>query len=261
MEDQNFKVKEKISHYLDDFDSPIGITVNLIILGLILLSSAIFVLETYSLPESIFKSLTALDQIILSLFAIEYLIRFWCAKSKTKFVFSLFSFIDLLSILPLFIGFIDIRFIRILRWFRVLRLLRLIKFETSLFGIKSEDGIILVRIFLILFSLIFIYSGAIYQVEHYSNPKVFKTFFDALYFSVVTMTTVGFGDVIPLSEAGKILTVMMIFSGIILIPWQLGILTQKFLQNSQQSNQVCSHCGLKFHDRDANFCKICGTKL
>ncbi|MGK7880997.1 MAG: ion transporter [Crocosphaera sp.] len=261
MEAKNFKLKEKISHYLDDFNSPIGITVNLIILGLILLSSGIFVLETYPLSENIFRVFKRLDNIILALFTFEYLTRFWCAESKLKFVFSIFSFIDLLSILPLFLGFIDIRFIRILRWFRVLRLLRLINFETSLFKIKSEDGIVLVRIFLIIFSLIFIYSGAIYQVEHYSNPNVFKTFFDALYFSVVTMTTVGFGDVIPLSEAGKILTVIMIFSGVLLIPWQLGILTQKFLQNTQQSNRTCSHCGLKFHDRDANYCKICGTKL
>ncbi|MGB5593444.1 MAG: ion transporter [Crocosphaera sp.] len=261
MEEQFSTIKSKISDYLDDFDSPIGITVNLIILGLILLSSAIFVVETYTLSNSILGLLQRLDTIILGLFTIEYIIRFWCAKSKRKFVFSFFSFIDLLSISPLFIGFIDFRFIRLLRWFRVLRLLRLIKFETSLFRIKSEDGIVLVRIFLILFSLIFIYSGAIYQVEHYSNPTVFKTFFDALYFSVVTMTTVGFGDVIPLSEAGRILTVLMIFSGVILIPWQLSILTQKFLQNSQQGNQICSYCGLKIHDRDANFCKICGTKL
>ena len=164
MEVKNFNLKEKISHYLDDFNSPIGITVNLIILGLILLSSGIFVLETYPLSEPILKALKRLDSVILILFTLEYLIRFWCAESKLKFVFSIFSFIDLLSIFPLFIGFIDIRFIRILRWFRVLRLLRLINFETSLFKIKSEDGIVLVRIFLILFSLIFIYSGAIYQV-------------------------------------------------------------------------------------------------
>ncbi|EAM51320.1 ion transporter [Crocosphaera watsonii WH 8501] len=261
MEAQNFTFKEKISHYLDDFNSPIGVIVNLIILGFILLSSGIFVIETYPLYDTTLKVLGKIDGVILSLFTIEYLIRFWCAESKVKFIFSIFSFIDLLSILPLFVGFIDIRFIRILRWFRILRLLRLIKFETSLFKIKSEDGIILVRIFLIIFSLVFIYSGAIYQVEHYSNPEVFKTFFDALYFSVFTMTTVGFGDVIPLSEAGKILTVIMIFSGILLIPWQLSILTQKSLQNTQQGNQVCSHCGLKFHDRDANNCKICGTKL
>lgn len=261
MEADNDTIKAKISHYIDDFDSPIGIIINFMILGLILLSSAIFVLETYPLSDSILSLLNHLDALILGLFTLEYLVRFWCAKSKSEFVFSFFSFIDLLSILPLFIGFIDIRYIRILRWFRVLRLLRLIDFETSIFKIKTEDGIILVRIFLILFSLIFIYSGAIYQVEHYSNPAVFQTFFDALYFSVVTMTTVGFGDVIPLSEAGKIVTVIMIFSGIILIPWQVSILTQKFLQNTQQRNQVCSHCGLKFHDRDANFCKICGTKL
>ena len=261
MEAQNFTFKEKISHYLDYFNSPIGVIVNLIILGLILLSSGIFVIETYPLYDTTLKVLGKIDGVILSLFTIEYLIRFWCAESKVKFIFSIFSFIDLLTILPLYVGFIDIRFICILRWFRVLRLLRLIKFKTSLFKIKSEDGIILVRIFLIIFSLVFIYSGAIYQVEHYSNPEVFKTFFDALYFSVSTMTTVGFGDVIPLSEAGKILTVIMIFSGILLIPWQLSILTQKSLQNTQQGNQFCSHCGLKFHDRDANYCKICGTKL
>ena len=261
MESPTSTIKEKIAFYFDDFNSPMGITINLVILGLILLSSCIFVLETYPLSESIFSFLQQFDNLILCLFTVEYLLRLWCAKSKLKFIFSFFSFVDFLSILPLFIGFINIRYIRILRWFRVLRFLRLINFETSLFRIKSEDTIVLVRIFLILFSLVFIYSGAIYQVEHSSNPEVFKTFFDALYFSVVTMTTVGFGDVIPLSEAGRILTVVMIFSGIILIPWQLSILTQKFLQNNQQGNQVCSYCGLKFHDRDANFCKICGTKL
>lgn len=119
MEAQNFTFKEKISHYLDDFNSPIGVIVNLIILGLILLSSGIFVIETYPLYDTTLKVLGKIDGVILSLFTIEYLIRFWCAESKVKFIFSIFSFIDLLSILPLFVGFIDIRFIRILRWFRV----------------------------------------------------------------------------------------------------------------------------------------------
>lgn len=261
MQEVNSNIKNKLADYLDDFKSPIGIVINFSILGLILASSVIFVFETFSLSNSVLNLLKQIDTIILGLFTIEYIIRFWCAESKKSFVFSFFSFIDLLSILPLFIGFIDIRYIRILRWFRVLRLLRLVDFETSIFKIKTEDGIVLVRIFLILFSLIFIYSGAIYQVEHDSNPDVFANFFDALYFSVVTMTTVGFGDVIPLSEGGRIVTVIMIFSGIILIPWQLSILTQKFLQHTQQGKQVCPYCGLRFHDCDANFCKICGSKL
>ncbi|MGK7940000.1 MAG: ion transporter, partial [Crocosphaera sp.] len=95
--------KEKIAFYFDDFNSPIGITINLIILVLILFSSCIFVLETYPLSESIFSFLQQLDNFILCLFTIEYLLRFWCAKSKLKFLFSFFSFVDLLSILPLFI--------------------------------------------------------------------------------------------------------------------------------------------------------------
>ncbi|MEM8780057.1 MAG: ion transporter, partial [Cyanobacteria bacterium P01_G01_bin.49] len=148
-------IKEKIDYYLEDFDSSIGITINCIILGLILLSSAIFVVETYTLPDAILNLLQRLDTIILGLFTIEYITRFWCAKSKRDFVFSFFSFIDLLSILPLFIGFVDIRYVRILRCFRVLRLLRLINFEKSLLKINSEDGVVFVRIFLILFSLIF----------------------------------------------------------------------------------------------------------
>ncbi len=259
--DYKLKIRSQIAHYLDDFDSPIGITINLVILWLILLSSVIFVVETYPISSYLTSVLQQIDIVILGIFTLEYVTRFWCAESKREFVFSIFSFIDLLAILPLFIGLIDIRYIRVLRWFRVLRLIRLVNFEAFLFKVKSEDTIVIIRIFLILFSLIFVYSGAIYQVEHQTNPEVFDDFFDALYFSVVTMTTVGFGDVIPLSQAGRILTVLMIFSGIILIPWQIGILTQKIFHITQPGDKVCSHCGLRLHDRDANFCKICGTKL
>ncbi|GBF79690.1 ion transporter [Aphanothece sacrum] len=261
MVEESESIRQKVAHYLDDFDSSISIIINLILVGLIFLSSAIFVIETYPITTSFVSQLQTIDKVIIWIFTIEYLIRFWCADSKLKFIFSSYSFIDILAILPLFIGLIDIRYIRILRWFRVLRLIRLIKLQTSLLKIQSEDTIILVRIFLLLFCLIFIYAGAIYQIEHKTNPQVFKDFFDALYFSVVTMTTVGFGDIIPLSKEGKILTVIMIFSGVIFIPWQISILTQKIFQITQQNDKVCSYCGLKSHDRDANFCKICSTKL
>ncbi|HAC63373.1 MAG TPA: Ion transporter [Cyanothece sp. UBA12306] len=261
MTDQPTTIREKFGHYLEDFQSPIGVTINLIILGLILLSSAIFVIETYPIPGYLSKTLHQIDQIILWLFAIEYIIRFWSSNHKLKFVFSFFSLIDLLAIIPLFLGFLDVRYIRIVRWFRILRLITLVQFEAFMFKLKTEDGINLSRIFLTLFSLVFIYSGTIYQIEHKTNPKVFENFFDALYFSIVTMTTVGFGDVIPLSKSGKIITLIMICSGIVLIPWQIGILTQQLLKITHKSNKLCSHCGLNIHEQDANFCKICGTKL
>ena len=75
------------------------------------------------------------------------------------------------------------------------------------------------------------------------------------------MTTVGFGDIIPLSESGRLLTVMMILTGIILIPWQIGDLVKQLLKASSTTALFCNGCGLFTHDADANFCKICGLKL
>lgn len=83
----------------------------------------------------------------------------------------------------------------------------------------------------------------------------------AVYFSIVTMTTVGFGDVTPLSEIGRLLTVLMILTGIALILWQLGDLMKQLIKTANQIEMPCVGCGLPFHDKDARFCKICGTPL
>jgi voltage-gated potassium channel len=253
--------RQKVSFYLEDYESSTGLAINLTILGLILLSSAIFVAQTYSIPNWLKNWLDFLDVSISIVFAIEYLVRLWCAESKTKFVFSIFSLIDLLAIVPLLIGVADIRYIRIFRWFRILRVIRFFELQVFIFQIKTRDRIILVRIFLTLFSIIFVYSGLIYQIEHSVNPQAFTNFFDAIYFSIVTMTTVGFGDVIPLSEAGRFMTVLMILTGVFLIPWQLGDLVKQLVNTNERIEIICSNCGLSRHEPDALFCKRCGTKL
>ena len=258
---KNMLLREQIAHYFEDIETPEGIALNGAILGLILLSMAIFVAETYPIPEYLRIWLHDIDIGILIVFSIEYLIRFWYAESKLKFLFSFFSIIDLIAIIPLFLGWLDLRFIRILRWVRFLRVFRFFKFEVSLFKIATEDGVIFARIILTLFAIIFIYSGLIYQVEHKVNPRLFRNFFDALYFAVVTMTTVGFGDLIPLSESGRVVTLLMILTGILVIPWQVGDLVKQFIKTINKVNRSCPSCKLAFHDRDANFCKICGTKL
>ncbi|ARV59468.1 Ion transporter [Nostocales cyanobacterium HT-58-2] len=252
--------REKTAFYLKDLETPVGKFVNLTIAGLVLLSSGIFVAETYNIPDILRFYLDTIDTVILLIFAAEYLLRFWSEENKIKYIFSFYSIIDLMAILPFFLGTVDISFIRILRWFRILRLIRFID-KKILFGRSTEDSLIPVRILFTLFAIIFVYSGLIYQVEHPVNPEVFVTFLDAFYFSIVTMTTVGFGDVTPISELGRLLTVLMILTGIALIPWQVGDLIKRLVKNANQVETVCSGCGLSFHDADAKFCKTCGMKL
>jgi voltage-gated potassium channel len=252
---------DKISLYLEDIENPIGRVVNLFITGLVLVSTGIFIAETYPLDPALRSLISKIDLVILSIFAIEYILRWIAAPDKIKYLFSFYSLIDLIAILPVLTGLVDFSFVRILRWFRILRLLRFIEGKALLGNLDREDSSIVTRILFTIFSIIFIYSGLIYQVEHPVNPKNFDTFFDAVYFAVVTMTTVGFGDITPVSQTGKMMTVLMILTGISLIPWQLGDLIKQVAKSSNKIDTVCTKCQLSSHDLDASFCKRCGTKM
>ncbi|BAY83329.1 putative ion transporter [Calothrix parasitica NIES-267] len=253
--------RENTAFYLKDLQTPLGKVINLTIVILVMLSSSIFVAETYYIPKSISLVLNAIDVLILNIFAVEYLLRLWSAENRIQYIFSFYSIIDLIAILPFFMGAIDLGYIRLLRWFRILRLIRFIDRKFLFGNITTEDGAIFIRILFTLFAIIFVYSGLIYQVEHPVNPEVFTTFIDAMYFAVVTMTTVGFGDVTPVSEMGRLLTVLMILTGIALIPWQIGDLIKRIIKTTNEVETICSKCGLDLHDEDAKFCKLCGTKL
>ena len=260
-------LRQKISFYLDDLATPIGKSINIAIALLVLASATSFVAQTYPIAEIIRHRLTLLDDIILGVFVLEYFLRLWCAEQKLKYLFSLYAIVDLLAVLPFFLGAIDVTFIRLLRWFRILRLIRLVE-SRSLFANKTEDIAILFRILFTLFAIVFVFSGLIYQIEHLNNPKL-NNFLDAFYFSIFTMTTVGYGDVMPISDAGKLTTVLMVLTGIALIPVQLGELFKRLIKTANQGDRanditkeiVCSGCSLSFHDVDAQFCKVCGTEL
>ena len=255
------KWRRQVAFYLEDIETPLGLGVNLLILVAIVASSGIFVALTYNLPPRVTSVLTICDRIILVLFTLEYGLRLWSAEDKRQFFFSIFSAIDLAAILPLLLGWLDIRFFRLFRWFRLLRIIRFWQLETKLLGIKSGESTIFVRIFLTLFSIIFTYAGLIYQVEHQLNSKSLDNFLDAFYFVVVTMTTVGYGDVTPISQAGPAMTLMMILTGGLFIPWQLSELVSQVAKKVNLVEVKCSRCGLARHDPDAQYCKQCGEKL
>ena len=254
-------LRERVRQAIDESESWVGVAVNGAIAVLILLSALLFAIQTYTLPGTVRIGLKAADQIILALFTLEYGIRLWSAKQPLRFIFSLYGLIDLVAILPFILGFLDTRFLRLLRWLRVLRLARFFERKAWFGRLSGYEGLIFGRILFTLFSIIFIYSGGIYQAEHAINPKDFGTFLDAIYFSVVTMTTVGFGDITPVSEAGRGLTIAMILTGIALIPTQVGKFIQQFTKVQNSVRVTCESCGLLGHEEDAQYCRQCGSAL
>lgn len=263
--DKQLSLKEQVRQALDESDKTLGLVVNGAIAVLILSSAALFAIQTYSLPARVGTALHLIDQIILALFTLEYAIRIWSAKRPLRFIFSIYGLIDLVAILPFILsfpgGFVDTRFFRLIRWLRILRLARFFGQRTWFNLLNGYEGLIFARILFTLFSIIFIYSGAIYQAEHTVNPDNFATFLDAVYFSVVTMTTVGFGDITPISEAGRGLTIAMILTGIALIPTQVGDFIKQFTKVQNSVRVTCDGCGLLGHEEDAQFCRRCGTQL
>lgn len=249
------KLKQKINFYFEDLSTPGGKAVDFFIISLIFLSAGIFVALTYPLPASLIRALESLDFIILSIFVVEYFLRLWVARDKLKHFFSIYSLVDLVAILPFFFFFGGLQFVRVFRVLRILRLIRFLKGREFFFGTVTEEVLIATRIAFTVGCIIFVSAGLFYYVEQ-ANPHI-HTFLDALYFSVSTLATVGFGDIVPLSTAGKLITILMIITGIATIPWQLVRAARVFFSPPKI---VCEKCGLK-NDEDARFCKGCGDKL
>ncbi|MEM9264146.1 MAG: ion transporter [Cyanobacteria bacterium P01_F01_bin.13] len=250
-------LRQRIRAELEEAETGLGLGVNIAIATFILMSAGLFVAETYPLSQPVSIALTYFDWLILGIFVVEYGVRLWAAERPLSYVFSPYAIVDLVAILPVLTGVFDTRSLRLIRWLRILKLARFLEEDRWL----GREGLIIARIIFTLVAIVFIYSGAIYQVEHPIDPEVFGTFLDAMYFAVVTMTTVGYGDVTPVSDAGRTLTVMMILTGIALIPTQVGSLIQN-INRIQMVNAVrCENCGLSSHEADAVYCRRCGVKL
>jgi voltage-gated potassium channel len=255
-------LKTIFSENFDNINTSFGRRIDFAIILLIALSSLIFVLLTYPLNSDFRRILEITDSVILIIFTFEYLLRFWLASRKIKHLTSLYSIIDLIAILPLYIGHLtDLGFLIILRAFRILRLIRFIRGRRLLPKTSNEEAYVLLNIAFTVFSIIFIFSGLFYFTEHKSNPEVVATFFDAVYFSVVTMSTVGFGDITPISSNGKFVTMLMILSAIILIPWQISVFLKNLMRTTTKIKVVCKNCGLQHHDKDSTYCKACGNMI
>ena len=227
------KLKEKLYILVEDHQSPQGRVFDYSIQILILLSLIAFALDTLpSNSPAMEVFLNRFELICVIIFTIEYLLRIYVSKKKLGFIFSFYGIIDFLAIMPYYLtGFIDLRFVRAFRIFRIFRILKLIRYNEALnrFGtaakIVREELILFLIVSLI---LIFISSAGIYYFEYEAQPEVFQSVFHSTWWSIVTLTTVGYGDVTPITALGKILASIVAIVGIGIVALPAGIIAANY---------------------------------
>ena len=203
---------------------------------LILLSIVTFSVETIPdlSPETI-KTLHLIELISVIIFTAEYVLRIYVADSKPKFVFSFFGIIDLLAILPFYLSFgIDLRSLRALRFVRLFRLFKLARYNRAIKEFMSAVKVAKEQIVLfmfITFILIYLSAVGIYYFENEAQPEHFASIFDSLWWAIITLTTVGYGDVYPITVGGRVFTfcILLIGLGIVAIP--TGIISSALMKS------------------------------
>lgn len=203
------------------------------------------------------------------LFTLEYLMRIWCSPNRKSYATSPFGIVDLLAILPTYIAFyipdagslLIVRLIRILRIFRVLRLFQFLSEANVLARSLSNARRKIFVFFSLMLVLTTIFGCLMYVIEGPSNG--FGTIPKSVYWAIVTITTVGYGDVVPLTPLGQFLASIGMLTGYAIIAVPTGILTAELALeiNRERSKKNCLNCERTGHDKDAGFCKYCGAEF
>ena len=255
-------------------DTRAGKTFDVLLLLAIVASVLVVMLESVpSYGEAHRSVLMALEWFFTILFTIEYVLRIIAVDRPLRYVFSFFGLIDLLSILPLYLGLlwpatgtgpgfrsgVVLRSLRLLRVFRILKMGRFVS-EGRALGravLASRDKII-VFLSVVLIAIVIV-GAAMYVAE--GPEHGFTSIPESMYWAVVTMTTVGYGDIAPQTVFGKILASVMMVLGYSLIIVPTGIISSEAMRNRAVTTQVCPACLRTGHDPDAVHCKFCGAAL
>jgi len=264
--------RERLHQIIFEADTPKGKTFDIALLIAILLSVLVVMLESVESIEKEYGGLLlALEWFFTILFTIEYFLRIYSINRPIKYIFSSMGIIDLLAILPTYLIFTFpnlhtltvIRSVRIIRIFRVFKLKRYIRGAYTM-QIALRNAIPKIIVFLLSVMILIIILGTIMYIFEGlggENPG-FQDIPNSIYWSVVTLTTVGYGNVVPVTVIGKIIAsiIMLLGYGIIAVP--TGIVTAGILKSKKKtSGQSCINCSKEDHDEDALHCKYCGLKI
>jgi len=240
------------------------------IMSLIILNVIAVILETVSWIYSRYAPVFhAFDVFSVGVFSVEYILRVWSCNvdkrfksplwGRRQFMVTPLALIDLWAILPFYLPMIfpELRFLRAIRLFRLFRMLKMARYSESLrvmanvLNLKKEE---IGMIFFTMMILLVIFSSMMYEAEHAAQPDIFSSIPDAMWWGIVTLTTVGYGDVYPVTPIGKLIGAVVVILGIGLFALPAGILAAGFAEEIQRSKKsiICPHCGRRIDEEQEN---------
>ncbi len=226
-------MREKLRKIVEDNSTKKGRIFDYVIQALILSSLVGFSFETMpNISKTTAYYLKVFEIVCVILFTLEYFVRIYVAKKPLQYIFSFYGIIDLCAIFPFYINtFYDFRALRTFRVFTIFKSLHLIRYNKALNRFRIAASIVKEEMILfLLITLIFIFLAAsgIYYFEHEAQPKLFPSVIHSIWWAIVTLTTVGYGDVYPITAGGKIFTFFMLMIGIAVITIPAGLLASAF---------------------------------
>jgi voltage-gated potassium channel len=262
--------RERIHEIIFEAETPIGKAFDVSLMVVILVSIAAVCLESVaSIRDQFGPLLRALEWTITILFTIEYILRLYSVRKPLRYATSFFGIVDLLSILPTYLSFfiagsqslLVIRALRLLRVFRILKLAHFVG-EARLLRAALHASVRKITVFLgAVLTIVIIVGALMYMIEGSENG--FTSIPQSIYWAIVTMTTVGYGDIAPQTLLGKIIASAVMILGYAIIAVPTGIVTVELASSVKESvrTDACPECGCDGHAIDAAHCRFCGTRL
>lgn len=268
-------LKKRIHEVIFEADTKWGKTFDVFLLLMIIASVIVVFLESIDIYHDKYHDVfLVLEWIFTIAFTIEYFLRIYCVKKPSNYIFSFFGIVDLLAILPTYLSLlvvgtqylIVIRAIRLLRVFRVFKLVGYMnEGHVIVESIKASANKITIFIFFVL-NMVVVLGSIMYLVEGGAGSG-FTSIPRSIYWAIVTLTTVGYGDIAPVTTLGQFIAAIVMILGYSVLAVPTGIVTSEFIKNSgdkisKNANTLCCrNCSWDEHDQDAIYCKKCGDDL
>lgn len=267
----NETLKQKVYSIVFESDTPKGRLFNIILISSIIVSVLMVILESMHLfSPTAYWILRLLEYLLTLFFTIEYLARIYCLKNPRKYIFSFFGLVDLLATLPVYLSFFlkGAHYLLVIRAFRLIRIFRIFK----LFSFISEGNLLLrslrisapkISVFFFFVLILVTSMGTVmYMIEGDVPGSEFNNIPNSIYWAIVTMTTVGYGDITPVTGFGKFLSACVMLIGYTIIAVPTGIVSASMMKDyKRRRDKECPHCHRSGHEDNAGFCKYCGSSL